>query len=103
MYNNLREDVIGGARKVYWTVTDTNGQQSSTSVYSNVSVNRLNDAVLADTVLNLTTVQPYQPSRALLWSRSIQLWAKCFFDRQRESCSPLDDHCERSSCIVAKG
>jgi Ca2+-binding RTX toxin-like protein len=59
MFNNAREDLIGGARKVYWTVTDTSGQQSSTSVYSNISVNRLNDApVLADSVLSLTTVQP---------------------------------------------
>jgi VCBS repeat-containing protein len=58
MFNNLREDVIGGARKVYWTVTDTSGQQSSTSVYSTVSVNRLNDApVLGDTNLSLGTVQ----------------------------------------------
>jgi VCBS repeat-containing protein len=58
MYNNLREDVIGGARKVYWTVTDTSGQQSSTAVYSTVSVNRLNDApVLSDTNLSLGTVQ----------------------------------------------
>nr|WP_255418209.1 VCBS domain-containing protein [Limnohabitans sp. T6-20] len=59
MFNNAREDLIGGARKVYWTVTDSSGQQSSTSVYSNVSVNRLNDApVLTDTVLSLTAVQP---------------------------------------------
>jgi hypothetical protein len=57
-FSNLRDDLSGGGRNIYWSVTDTSGATSNEAL-SRLSVQRYNDApVLADTVLNLTTIQP---------------------------------------------
>jgi VCBS repeat-containing protein len=58
MYSNLREDLAGGARNVYWSVKDASGATSN-EVLSRLSVQRYNDApVLVDSNLNLATIQP---------------------------------------------
>ncbi len=57
-FSNSRDDLAGGARNVYWSVKDASGATSNEPL-SRLNVTRYNDApVLADTTLNLTTIQP---------------------------------------------
>jgi hypothetical protein len=57
-FSNLRDDLPGGARNVFWSVKDTSGAESI-EVKSGLSVTRFNDApVLVDSNLNLVTIQP---------------------------------------------
>ena len=58
-FNNLRDDLAGGARYVFWSVKDESGATSN-EARSGLKVTRSNDAPVLDAELNLalTTIEP---------------------------------------------